>query len=80
MNDAEHILMIVFIGVVIIVVNIWRASIKRRRSDEKKQKEKIEQLSPPHKKRKFDSDLINNPAFSDLESNIFHENRPDDDD
>ena len=30
MNDAAHILMIVFIGVVIILVNIWRASIKRR--------------------------------------------------
>ena len=80
MNDAAHILMIVFIGVVIILVNIWRASIKWRQPDEETQKEKIEQLSAPHKKRNFDSDLINNPAFSELEINIFHQNRNDDDD
>jgi hypothetical protein len=80
MNDAEHILMIVFIGVVIILVNIWRASIKRRLPDEKNQKEKIEQLSAPHIKRKYECDLINNPAFSDFEINTFYEKRPDDDD
>ena len=80
MNDAAHILMIVFIGVVIILVNIWRASIKRRQLYEEKQKEKIEELTAPHIKRNFDDDLISNPAFSDLEINIFHENRPDDDD
>jgi hypothetical protein len=80
MNDAAHILMIVFIGVVIILVNIWRASIKRRQADEEKQKEKIEQLTTPQIKRKFDDDLISNPAFSDFEINIFHEKRHDDDD
>ena len=80
MNDAVHILMIVFIGVVIILVNIWRASIKRRQPDEENQKEKIEQLAAPHIKRKFECDLINNPAFSDFEINTFYEKRPDDDD
>ena len=80
MNDAAHILMIVFIGVVIILVNIWRASIKRRQPDEENQKEKIEQMTTPQIKRKFDDDLISNPAFSDFEINIFHEKRHDDDD
>ena len=45
MNDAEHILMIVFIGVVIILVNIWRASTKRRLSDEEKQRIKHRQMN-----------------------------------
>ena len=85
MSDAAHILMIMFIGVVIILVNIWRVSTKRRLTDKEKQKEenqkeKIEQLKAPHIKRKFECDVISNPAFSDFESNIFHENRPDDDD
>ena len=80
MSDAAHILMIVFIGVVIILVNIWRASIKRRQPDEENQKEKIVQMTTPQIKRKFDDDLISNPAFSDFEINIFHEKRHDDDD
>ena len=80
MSDAAHILMIVFIGVVIILVNVWRVSIKRRKADEENQKEKTEQMTTPQIKRKFDDDLISNPAFSDFEINIFHEKRHDDDD
>ena len=77
MNDAEHILMIVFIGVVIILVNIWRASIKRRQPDEEKQKNKAKRVDM---EEKDDDDLIANPAFSFLKFNIFHKNRNDDDD
>ena len=77
MNDAEHIMMIVFIGVVIILVNIWRASIKRRQPDEEKQQNKAKRVDM---EEKFDDDLITNPAFSDFEINIFHEKRHDDDD
>jgi hypothetical protein len=77
MNDAEHILMIVIIGVVIILVNIWRASIKRRLPDEKKQQNKGKRVDM---EEKIDDDLIANPAFSFLKFNIFHKNRNDDDD
>ena len=77
MNDAEHILMIVFIGVVIILVNIWRASIKRRLPDEEKQQNKGKRVDM---EEKIDDDLITNPAFSFLKFNIFHQNRNDDDD
>ena len=51
MNDAEHILMIVFIGVVIILVNIWRASIKRRLPDEEKQTERSSIDHVEHRRR-----------------------------
>ena len=77
MNDAAHILMIVFIGVVIILVSILRASIKRRQPDEEKQKNKAKRVDM---EEKDDDDLIANPAFSFLKFNIFHKNRNDDDD
>ena len=77
MNDAEHILMIVSIGVVIILVNILRASIKRRQPDEEKQKNNAKRVDM---EEKDDDDLIANPAFSFLKFNIFHQNRNDDDD
>ena len=57
MNDAEHILMIVFIGVVIILVNIWRASIKRRLPDEEKQR--IKHQTSWHIEEELDDDLSN---------------------
>ena len=77
MDDTKHILMIVFIGVVIILVNILRASIKRRQPDEEKQKNKAKRVDM---EEKDDDDLIANPAFSFLKFNIFHKNRNDDDD
>ena len=76
MNDAEHILMIVFIGVVIILVNIWRASTKRRRQDD--EKDKSELPSTLDMEKEFDDDPIINPGYSSLKSNIFHKNRDDD--
>jgi len=77
MNDAAHILMIVFIGVVIILVNIWRASTKRRLSDEEKQRIKHRQMNL---EEDLDDDTVTNPEFSFLKFNIFHKDRNDDDD
>ena len=76
MNDAEHILMIVFIGVVIILVNIWRATIKRRQPDEEKQRIKHRQMNI---EEDLDDDTVNNPEFSFLKFNIFHKDRYDND-
>ena len=77
MNDAEHILTIVFIGVVIILVNIWRASTKRRRQDD--EKDKSELPSTLDMEKEFDDDPVINPGFSSLKSNIFHKDRYDND-
>jgi hypothetical protein len=77
MNDAAHILMIVFIGVVIILVNIWRASIKRRQPDD--EKDKAELPSTLDMEKEFDDDPIINPGYSSLKSNIFHKDRNDND-
>ena len=77
MNDAAHILMIVFIGVVIILVNIWRVSIKRRRPDD--EKDKAELPSTLDMEKEFDDDPVINPGYSSLKSNIFHKDRYDND-
>ena len=77
MNDAAHILMIVFIGVVIILINIWRASIKRRLQND--EKDKAELPSTLDMEKEFDDDPVINPGYSSLKSNIFHKDRYDND-
>lgn len=74
MNDAAHILIIVFLGIVFILINIWRISTKRRLSDKEKQRIKLKQMNI---EEDLDDDTVTNPEFSFLKFNIFHKDRND---
>ncbi len=75
MSDETYFLIMIIFGVLFILGGIYRLISNRYKPPKKKQKEKIEQFNAPHTEGKAESDLINNPAFSDLEINIFHQNR-----
>jgi len=76
MNDASYIIILFLFGIVFILLNIWRASTKRRLSNEEKQRIKGRQMNI---EEDLDDDTVNNPEFSFLKFNIFHKDRYDND-
>ncbi|MGD8702427.1 MAG: hypothetical protein PVH85_28140 [Desulfobacterales bacterium] len=80
MSDETYFLIIILFGVLFILGCLYRLLSNRYRSHAEKQKEKIDHLAAPQMEKKDEYDLINNPAFSDLEINVFHENHSDDKD
>jgi hypothetical protein len=76
MNDASYLIILLFFGIVFVLINIWRASTKRRLSDKEKQRIKLKQRAL---EKKSDVDLTTDPEFSFLKFNIFHKDRNDND-
>jgi len=77
MNDASYLIVLFLFGLVFILINIWRASTKRRQQDD--EKDKAEFPSTLDMEKEFDDDPIINPGYSFLKSNIFHKDRNDND-
>ena len=80
MSDETYFLMAILFVMTIVIGSICMLLSRRYKVSEKKPKEKIDQLAATQAESKFESDLVNNPAFSDMEINIFHKNHCDDDD
>ena len=76
MNDASYLIILFLFGIVFVLINIWRASTKRRLSDKEKQRIKLKQRAL---EEKSDVDLTTDPEFSFLKFNIFHKDRYDND-
>ena len=76
MNDASYLIILFLFGIVFVLINIWRASTKRRLSDKEKQRIKLKQRAL---EEKSDVDLTTDPEFSFLKFNIFHKDRNDND-
>jgi hypothetical protein len=77
MNDTSYLIIFFLFGVICILINIYRASTRRRLSDEEKKRAKSNQTKL---EEKFDDDIVVNPAFSFLKFNIFHKDQKDEDD
>ena len=79
MNDETYFLMAVLFVMTVVIGSIYMLLSRQYNPSEKKPKEKIGQLASMQAEGKFENDLVNNPAFSDMEINIFHQNHCDDD-
>ena len=80
MSDETYFLMAIFFVMTVVIGSIYMLLSTRYKASEKKPKEKINQLDATRAESKFGNDLVNNPAFSDMEINIFYQNHCDDDD
>jgi hypothetical protein len=80
MSDDTYFLIGIIIGTLLIIVSIYMLLSGRCKSSEKEPKETIDRLSATPATSRFETDLVNNPAFSDMEFNIFHQNHCGDDD
>ncbi|BBO80779.1 hypothetical protein DSCO28_13450 [Desulfosarcina ovata subsp. sediminis] len=80
MSDETYFFVAILFGMTIVIGSIYMLLSRRYRASEKKPNEKIDQLAATQAESKFENDLVNNPAFSDMEINIFHQNHCDNDD
>jgi hypothetical protein len=78
-SDETYFLIAILIGTILFIVSTYQLLSRRYKSSKKRPKGKIDQLAPTQAGSKFECDIVNNPAFSDMKINIFHQNHCGDD-
>mgnify|MGYP000421630349 CR=1 FL=1 len=79
MGDETYFLMAILFVMTGVIGSIYTLLSRRYMASKKMPKNKIDQLVATQTESKFENDLVNNPAFSDMEINIFHQSHFDDD-
>ncbi len=73
MKDETYALSMILIGAIIIVAIIYILTFRGDKPSKKKTKANANDFAVTSGERRFETDVVTNPAFSDMECNIFYE-------